>query len=290
MEKEVRIEGEPDLYIPTMCLVATVRQLTETEKLFDISYARGLGHQPGQFVQVWVPGVGEAPISVCSWQRLADGETPAESGTSETFQICVRSIGSVTRALHQLSEGEKIGIRGPYGHGFPVKEAKGKDALIIAGGIGLPPLRSLVQYFLHNRKDLDRLILLYGAQRPDELLFREDLAKWAERGDMEVELTVDEAAQKWKGRVGVITTLIPPLRLDVEKTLAFVVGPPLMYKFVITELKEEGIADENIFLSLERVMRCGVGKCGHCTIGEFYTCIDGPVFRLSQIKDTEALG
>jgi len=285
VEEEVKVEGEPGLYLPTMCPLIAVRQLTGTERLFDISYTGGLGHEPGQFVQVWVPGVGEAPISVCSWQP------PGAPGRNEAFQICVRSIGSVTKALHRLSEGEKIGIRGPYGNGFPVTEAKGKDALIIAGGIGLPPLRSLVQYFLHNRKDLDRLIMLYGAQSPEELLFREDLEEWTGRSDMEVELTVDEADEKWKGKVGLITALIPPLRLDAQKTLAFVVGPPIMYKFVITELKKKEIADENISLSLERVMRCGVGKCGHCTIGEFYTCIDGPVFKFSQIKDIEeALG
>ena len=260
-------------YIPKRASLVSSKPLTRTEKLLKLRLEDGspLGGMPGQFVTVCLPGTGEAAISICSF-----------GGTE--FEICVRKMGRVTSSLHGMAPGEALGIRGPYGRGFDVDELKGKDVLLIGGGIGLAPLRSLVQYCIANRRDFGRLILLHGARSPSELLFTEDLEVWKGRGDMEVLVTVDRAEDGWEGRVGVITTLIPDLDLDPGRTAAAVCGPPVMYKFVIAELHRKGIPDGMILLSLERVMRCGVGKCGHCTIGDLYCCQDGPVFPYSRIK------
>ena len=262
----------PNPYLPKRATLASSESLTRTEKLLRIRLEAGvpLRGMPGQFVQVCLPGIGEAPISLCSF-----GDTE--------FELCVRRTGKVTSALHDMVPGDALGIRGPYGVGFISDELKGKDVLFVAGGIGLAPLRSLVQYCLAHRHDYRRLILLYGARTPSELLFKEDLEAWGRRGDIDVLVTVDRPEDGWTGRVGVITTLMPGLDLDSELTTAAVCGPPVMYKFVISELHKKGISDDRILLSLERVMRCGVGKCGHCTIGDLYCCKDGPVFSLAEL-------
>ena len=267
-----------ELYYPTICEIARVEQLTEKEKFFQISMPGGkdLGHQPGQFVEVSMFGIGEAPISVCS--------SPTQKGL---FDLTVREVGMLTEKMHELQAGDKIGIRGPFGKGFDIEALKGKDILFIGGGIGLVPLRSLINYTLDNRKDFGRIIILYGAKSPDEFLFRDELKVWEGRDDVEYHVTVDRANGEWKGHVGVITTLIPPLEVDTERTIAAVVGPPIMYKFVIMALKSKLIPDQNIYLSLERRMKCGVGKCGHCQINNVYVCQDGPVFNYVDIKGLE---
>jgi NAD(P)H-flavin reductase len=178
-----------------------------------------------------------------------------------------------------------VGIRGPFGNGFPLESLEGKDILLIAGGIGLFPLRSLIQYVMDRRSSFGKVILLFGARSPAERLFLDELAAWSQRPDIEFHETVDKGDGSWRGNVGVITTLIPKVDIDSRKTVAVVVGPPIMYRFVIVELKKRDLPDENIIMSLERRMKCGVGKCGHCQINGVYVCREGPVFNLAQLRN-----
>lgn len=264
------------IYLPQLAEIIRTEQLTKMEKLFEIKLLTGqdLGHQPGQFVEVSLFGIGEAPISISS--------SPTKKGS---FELAVRAVGNVTNALHRLEKGAIIGIRGPFGKGFPIEEMKGKDILFVAGGIGLVPLRSLINYVLDNRSDFGRVLILFGAKTPAEQLFLNELAVWRKRPDLEYWETVDRADEKWKGKVGVITTLFPKFNINPEKTIAVIVGPPVMYRFAILEAQVKGIPDEQIIVSLERRMKCGVGKCGHCQINHLYVCQDGPVFKYAQIKD-----
>jgi NAD(P)H-flavin reductase len=195
-------------------------------------------------------------------------------------------MGSVTTKLHTLKVGDKVGIRGPFGNGFDADLLKGKDLLFVAGGLGIAPLRSLLNYVLEKREDYGRVILLYGCKEPRELLFGEEMLALEKRDDVEYKPTVDwcPEGELWTGNIGVITTLIPQVDFNPASTYAIVVGPPIMYKFVIRDLKKRAVPDDHIILSLERRMKCGVGKCGHCQINQLYVCKDGPVFNYSKIK------
>lgn len=272
-------------YLPEDATILKITPMTERETLFEIELDNGnaLGHRPGQFVEVSVPGVGEAPISVSS--------SPTKKDNS--FELCVRAVGNVTNVLHGLKEGDKIGIRGPYGTGFPVDELKGKDVLFIAGGLGIAPLRSFINYALDRRDEFADVKILYGCREPCELLYEDEVKGWKERDDIGYHETVDRCPEGvcWEGNIGVITTLIPGIDIDLENTYAVVCGPPIMYRFVLMELDGKNIPDERIILSLERHMKCGLGKCGHCQIngskGEYYVCQDGPVFNYADIKGFE---
>ncbi len=267
-----------ELYLPEIAKITAIKCFTEKEKWFEIQLPNGrsLGHQPGQFVQVSLFGAGEAPISITSSPTKKD-----------SFELCVREVGMLTKLLHKLNVGSTIGIRGPFGSGFDVESYKGKDIMIIGGGIGIVPLRSLINYIIDNRKDYGRLIILYGAKNPDELLYPDELKHWEKRNDIEYHVTVDQGTPKWNGNTGVITTLIPGLDLDLQNTITAVVGPPIMYKFVLMSLKTKRIPDENIYLSLERRMKCGVGKCGHCQINHSYVCQNGPVYHYLELKNLQ---
>lgn len=265
------------IYAPTFYSVVSVADLTPTEKLFRIEMPEGknLGHKPGQFVQVSLLGVGEAPISIAS--------SPTRNGY---FELGVRRAGTVTGAMHELNLGERIGIRGPFGTFFDVKEMRGKDLLLISGGCGLAPMRSLIQYCEDRREEFGNVTLLYGAKSPDDILFKEEVAAWEKSDIFDCQTTVDSVPKGtcYEGNVGLITTLIPPLEIESLDTIAVIVGPPVMYRFVIAELKKKSLAEDRIIVSLERYMKCGVGKCGHCTIEHLYCCLDGPVFKLNEIS------
>ena len=269
------VSGEKELYLPRAAELVKVTELTPKEKIFDFRFTDGkaLQQRPGQFVEVSIAGIGEAPISVSS--------SPTRG---ETFQLGVRNAGNVTGTLHTLKQGQILGIRGPFGNGFPLEALEHKDLLLIAGGIGLFPLRSLVQYILDRRDLFGRVVLLFGARSPAERLLPDELALWSRSPDLEFHETVDKGDDSWKGNVGVITTLIPKVNIDARKAFAVTVGPPIMYRFVIGELRKKDFADERIILSLERRMKCGVGKCGHCQINGVYVCQEGPVFTLAQLR------
>jgi NAD(P)H-flavin reductase len=272
----IQTEGNID-FVPKLATIVKKVAMTSIETLFEIKIDDGseLGHKPGQFVEVSVFGIGEAPISLSSSPTKKD-----------TFEICVRKLGNVTSKLHTLNAGDKVGIRGPFGNGFDVASLKNKDLLFIAGGLGIAPLRSLFNYVLDNRKDYGRVFLLYGCKEPKELLFSEEMIALASREDVELRATVNWCPENevWSGGIGVITTLIPQVSFDPEHTLAILCGPPVMYKFVIADLKAKKVPDNHIIMSLERRMKCGVGKCGHCQINQIYVCKDGPVFNYSKIK------
>ncbi len=276
---------EESIYLPQKATILKVEKMTEKEKLYTVELDNGeaLDHDPGQFVELTVPGVGEAPISISS--------SPTKEGPE--FELCVRAVGNVTNALHRLTAGDKIGIRGPFGNGFPVDELKGHDMLFIAGGLGIAPLRSLINYTIDKRKEFEDVKILYGCREPCELLYEDEVEKWRGRDDIDYRETVDRCPDDacWEGNVGVITTLIPGVDIDLENTKTVVCGPPIMYRFVLDELDKKDVPSDEIFLSLERRMKCGVGKCGHCQIngdkGEFYACQDGPVFNYDVIKGFE---
>jgi len=275
---DIKSEETVDLYYPTMCEIKQAKQLTEKERWFQITLPDGadLGHEPGQFVEVSLFGIGEAPISISS--------APTQKGS---FELCVREAGMLTSVLNTYKAGDHVGIRGPFGHGFDLEKFLGKDVVIIAAGLGIVPLRSLINTILDRRKEFGRLIILYGAKSPDELLFNEERQMWEEREDVEYSVTVDRGDENWTGNTGVITTLIPPLKLDLANTVIAVTGPPVVYKFVVMSLKSKQVPDDNIYVSLERRMKCGVGKCGHCQINGYYCCQDGPVFCYSDVKAVE---
>lgn len=270
----------PDLspYLPEWAEISRIEKLTESEKLFELNLMNGkpLGHKPGQFVEVSLLGIGEAPISISS-----------PPGKTNSFELAVRKVGNLTTAMHNLRAGDKIGIRGPFGTHFPVEEVGGKDILFVAGGIGLVPLRSFIKFVLEQRREYGEITIVFGARNPSEQLFLDELEEWRRREDVRYLETVDRPDPNWKGHVGVITTLFPKVQVDPSRTYCVVVGPPVMYRFVIVEAKAKGIPDTQIFLSLERRMKCGLGKCGHCQINHLYVCQDGPVFRYSDIFDLE---
>jgi len=270
---------ETSVYLPTQARIRDIRQMNELTKLFTIDLPAGisLNHRPGQFLQVSIMGVGEAPISISS----------SPSRTNGSFQMCVRKAGDFTGLMHQLQPGDTLGVRGPFGHGFPYESFRGKDMLFAPGGIGLAPLRSLINQVLDDRSNYGRVIILYGARNPSELLFKEELQEWEEREDVELLVTVDRGDENWKGNVGVITTLFPKIQVYAPNTVAFTCGPQVMYRFVVTELIGMGIREGNIYLDMERRMKCGIGKCGHCQINHEYTCKDGPCFTYAHLKTLE---
>lgn len=273
------IAHKESVYEPVIARLLKVEQMTELEKLFTLELPEqsSLGNEPGQFVEVSLFGIGEAPISISSSPSRSNG----------TFELCVRNAGDVTNAMHQMEPGAAVGIRGPFGHSFPIAKMKGKDILFAAGGLGLAPLRSLINEVMDQRDSFGRVIVLYGTKHPSEILFQDELDEWAGRDDVEFHMTVDRADDDWQGNVGVITTLFSNITIDPRNTVAATCGPPIMYRFVLMELLGKGIPETQIYLSLERRMKCGVGKCGHCQINELYCCQDGPVFRYADIKGLE---
>ncbi|MFB3818060.1 MAG: FAD/NAD(P)-binding protein [Candidatus Methylomirabilales bacterium] len=229
---------------------------------------------PGQFAQVSVFGVGEFPASL------------PPSPTEDELFFTVRRVGRVTAALHGLQPGDVFGVRGPYGNGFPMQHYYGQNLLFVAGGIGLIPLRSCLNYALDNRSRYGKIQLFYGARGLRDLMYLGALREWEMHRGFECHLTVDRADDQWTGHVGVVGSLFkkPGVNVPVKNTTAFVCGPPIMFRFVIRDLKAMGFEDRNIVSTLERYMKCGVGKCGHCCIGLAYVCADGPVFTYEQIK------
>ena len=271
------ITTQRDIYLPDPATVLDVRAMTEKEKYFRLKMDgdQGWDYLPGQFAEISLPGIGECPISISS-------SPTRESGG--TFEMVVRDIGTVTHALHQSGPGDRIAVRGPFGTHFPVDEAlKGHDLVFICGGIGLVPVRSAIHYVLDNRDDYGEVTVLFGARSPAERLFIGELYDLKTRKDVFFQETVDIADPSWGGDVGVITTLMPRLKLVPKKTMVVVCGPPIMYKFVLMELHKLQIANTHIFVSLERRMKCGVGKCGHCQINGGYACQDGPVYNYADI-------
>jgi NAD(P)H-flavin reductase len=231
-------------------------------------------YAPGQFNMLYVYGVGEVPISISG--------DPSKSGV---MVHTTRAVGTVTRAMSAMKRNAILGLRGPYGTPWPVDEAQGHDIVIIAGGIGLAPLRPAMHHLLANRSKYRKVVLLYGARTPDDLLYRAELERWRAHFDLEVAVTVDRATPGWRGTVGVVTRLIGRAPFDPHDTMAMICGPEAMIRFTTMELRQRGIGVDRIYVSMERNMKCGIGLCGHCQFGPKFVCNDGPVFRYSDVKD-----
>jgi NAD(P)H-flavin reductase len=251
-----------------------IEDLTDDTRLFDLRFvdshlAEKFTFRPGQFIELSILGIGEAPFSLPS--------APTRSGL---LQLGIRKIGKVTNYLFDhIHEGDEVGIRGPLGNGFPVEKFEGYDVLLIAGGLGMVPLRGLLQYLIDMRDKFGRIILLYGSRNPELVLFRNELESMAKRGDAEIHLTVDGAEGKpWNGSVGFVTDLFDNIEIDVKTTYAAACGPPIFYKYMLEKLLSAGLTKDHIYLNLERRMECGIGKCGHCAVGYTFTCLHGPVF------------
>jgi len=254
-----------------------VRTQPETHDTFTMTLAPvGAGppftFEAGQFNMLFAPGVGEAAISMSGC-----------TGTVDKVVHTIRAAGRVTKTLQGLKRGDVLGLRGPFGKPWPARQAEGHDVLLVAGGIGLAPLRPALCHMLENRERFGRVNLLFGARSPRDIVFAKEIETWRGRFDVNVEVTVDRAESDWHGRVGVVPTLVPRAQFDPANTVVFVCGPEIMMHFTRRELERHGVPDESIWVSMERNMKCGVGFCGHCQFGPLFICKDGPVFRYDRV-------
>ncbi len=266
-----------NIYLPNLARIVKTQNETYDTRTFEFELVdpqakQAFKFKPGQFLEISALGVGEAPFGLAS-----------NPNRPETFQVTIRAVGAVTRALHAKKPGDLVGIRGPFGNGFPFDEYKGKNIIFVAGGIGLCPLRSLIEPMLDARSAFKDFLILYGARTPADQVYPDRLKEWEKMPEIRFGMTVDVGDANWKGNVGVVTTLFPKLIQTADNTVVFVCGPPIMIRFVIIELSKLGFKPENIVSTLERYMKCGVGKCGHCAIGHKYVCVDGPVFTYKEI-------
>ncbi len=270
-------ETIPNIFLPMEAEIRRAVELTATEKLFTLGLKGGapMDYQPGQIVELSRFGYGEIPIGFAS--------SPTRR---ESFDLVVRAVGRVSKAIHACGKGDSLWVRGPLGRGFDLTRLRGHDILIVAAGIGLCPTRSLIEYIVERRNEFGAFTLFYGTRTPQDQLFPEDLERWRASGEVEFHETVDRGDGAWKGNVGVITTLFAGARISPDARVA-VCGPPVMYRFVMRELDRIGIPHENVFVDLERRMKCGLGRCGHCQINDKYVCTDGPVFAYREIENLE---
>ncbi len=272
---ELTLALQPDAFVPQLYRVGrTVRELADTVtlELAPLSGARP-EFEPGQFNMIYVFGVGEAAISISG--------DPAGGGS---YTHTVREVGAVSRAIAKLEAGAVAGIRGPYGTGWPVEAAEGEDVGIVAGGLGLAPLRPAIYHILANRSLYGRVSILFGSRNPGDILFRNELEAWRRRLDVDVAVTVDHADTSWRGNVGVVPSLIRRASFDPHETIAMVCGPEVMMRYTAAGLVEAGLAPERIFVSMERNMKCAIGLCGHCQFGPDFICKDGPVMPYAKIE------
>jgi NAD(P)H-flavin reductase len=240
-------------------------------KFNDPTERENYAFKPGQFNILSVPGYGEAAISICS--DMAD---------TATIGHTIRLAGNVTNAIARLKIGDTVGVRGPFGSFWPIEDCTGKDIYLAAGGIGLPPLRPVIYHIMRNRADYGKVVVLYGARTPQDLQFKEEFETWR-AADIDVMITVDRADESWEGSVGVVPVLFYRLRTDSENSVAFTCGPEIMMRFVVYETLARRIKPDNIYVSFERNMKCGFGSCGHCQLGPYFVCKEGPVFNYEQL-------
>jgi NAD(P)H-flavin reductase len=256
---------------PSLCSIGKVKHETHDSFSLELDPPEAFHFAPGQFNMLYVFGVGEVPISISG--------DPAKPGLIHT----IRNVGTVTRAMAKLKRGDALGLRGPFGSVWPVEAAEGHDVVVVAGGIGLAPLRPALYHLLSNRERYGKVVLLYGARTPQDILYARELALWRAKLDLEVQVTVDRADESWRGNVGVVTTLIKRATFDPRNTLALACGPEVMMRFTVQELIKHSVTPNKIYLSVERNMKCAIGFCGHCQYGPHFVCKDGPVFAYPQI-------
>lgn len=271
---ECTCSGNP--LIPQVCRVTKITQETpdvQTYRIQTLDGKKPFAPKPGQLAMISLLGVGEAMFSI-----TAQGEDYIESS--------IKRVGELTEAFHSMSEGQQIGVRGPYGNNFPAESLKGEDLLFIGGGIGLAPVRSLIRYCFENRKDYGHIDILYGSRSPEDLVFKEDLFEnWKEEPDTKVHVTVDRGNADWEGNVGFVPAYLEELAFSPKGRKVILCGPPIMIKFCSETLLRMGFEKKNVITTLEMRMKCGVGKCGRCNIGSKYVCLDGPVFSLAELDE-----
>jgi sulfite reductase subunit B len=265
-------------YLPIEATIDKVVEESPTIKTFLLTPKEPVPFKTGQFIEVTVPGIGEGPFTPSSDPNIA-----------EKMEVTIMNVGKVTSTLHSMRPGQKIGVRGPYGKGYPLDDFRGKEIFIVGGGVGLAPLRSLLFGLFGRQKDFKKIYLRYGARTPNDIIYKEQIPDWGKKHHLDVVLTVDKAMNGWKGNIGVVTTILNEIPCDLKNTTAIVCGPPIMMKFTTFKLLEKGFAPKDIYLSMEKNMSCGIGKCGHCGIGHYYVCKDGPVFTYDQVKDMRAI-
>ncbi len=264
-------------YLPKIAVIENIVKEAPDVETFTLRLKHESGgklkYRPGQFMMLSLPGYGEAPFTFAS--------RPAVNGR---FQVTVKKLGSLTAALHDLKEKDAVGVRGPYGNSFPLDKIKNKDLLFIAGGIGMAPLRSLIQYVFKNRKNYGKVEIVYGSRSPREVVYKDEIISWRDNPDTDIHLTVDTPDETWGGPCGVVCVLFPKVRLNPKTSVVILCGPPIMIKSAITDILKLGFSGSNIYASLERHMKCGTGKCGHCYIADKYVCLDGPNFSYPEMK------
>jgi sulfite reductase subunit B len=258
------IEAEVLEVITETPMIKTIRMRPKEEISF----------KTGQFIEMTVPGVGEAPFTPSSQPKIKD-----------VMEVTVMRVGRVTERIHQLKKGDKVGLRGPFGKGYPLDTFRGKEILVLGGGCGFAPLRSLMYSFFELSGEFKKLYFRGGCKNPSEFLYRKEIETWGKRDDLNLKLTVDKGDSTWKRNVGLVTTILDDVKMDFAEGIAVACGPPIMMKFATIKLLDMGFKEDNIYLSMEKNMSCGIGKCGHCRLGTYYACKDGPVFTYSQIKD-----
>ncbi len=264
-----------NLYQPINGEIVDIIDESPTIKSFVVKPESAFKFDTGQFVELTLPGEGEAPFTPSS--------SPAQT---EQMEITIMKTGRVTGMLHECEKGQKVGIRGPYGNGYPIDDFAGKDIYIVGGGVGLAPIRSLFLTLVERIKDFKSVVCRFGAKTPEDFIYKNTLfGDWQNIDGVDIKLTVDNADGGWDGNVGVVTTILDPEDVDIENSVAIVCGPPVMMKFATLKLLEFEFMPKDIYLSMEKNMSCGFGKCGHCMLGKYYVCKDGPVFTYDQIRN-----
>lgn len=261
-------------YVATRSEVLDVKTETPTIKTIKVVPEREIHFETGQFIELTVPGMGEAPFTPSSSPDIAT-----------TLEISVMKVGKVTERIHELVPGDMVGVRGPFGTGYPLEDLYGKEVLVVGGGCGFAPLRSLMYELFASSDRFQKLLFRGGCKTSSDFLYRDEISGWSARDDLDIQLTVDEGDPSWNGHVGLVTTILDDLPMDTSSGVAIVCGPPVMMKFGTMKLLDLGFSNDRIYLSMEKNMSCGFGKCGHCRIGPYYTCKDGPVFRYDKIHD-----
>ncbi len=272
----------PTLYVPEKVKIIETKEFTSKEKFFKLELVSGqrFDYDPGQFIQLSILGIGEAPISITS--------VPARNST---FEICVRAVGDVTNHLHALTVGDEFFIRGPFGHGFTPEICQSflhKHLVFLVGGLGYVPARSLINHVINTATEYEKISIIYGCKTPSMRMYPDELAEIAKIGNnVELIEIVDNVEPGWHGHQGIITKAIPLVTMDPVNTRVIIIGPPVIYRFAVVALSDRKIPPEHIYMSLERRMKCGVGKCGHCQMEGIYVCQEGPVFNYADIKNNE---
>lgn len=255
--------------------ILNIKEETKNIKTFTLRPKEPISFRAGQFMDVSIPGYGEAPFTPSSNHDVPD-----------KLDFTIMSAGRITKMLHAMPSGGIVGLRGPYGTAYPVNEWKGKEVFIVGGGVGLAPLRALLYALFNNVNDYKKIIVKYGSRTSGDIVYKDEIDSWRKKANnIDVELTVDVGDESWKGNVGIVTTIVKSPGIDINNAVSIVCGPPIMMKFVTFKLLDLGFKPENIHLSMEKNMSCGIGKCGHCRVGPYYACKDGPVFTYNKLKD-----